>query len=355
VPAVLVLVLLVRPPPAREIAVAAALFVALVTPWCVKEGLTTGNPFFPFLGDRFGLGGYDARHLDLRALRLSTDFAQPRTAATALAYLASLVAGRNPHLSGLVGPLPFALGPLALRRPSRATLLLGSVLAALAWLHFVYMPALRFAAPLLPFTAVAAAVGGVRLARSGRVAATTLALCLGALAVHHLAGFAQACLPRILALRDPRAYEARVFPDQVALREVVSRAEPVVAIPKGAVAWMERPVYVLNWERNGELFFDRVLNYQTPPEAALALLTRRGVRSLVLDVVPPLPTDGTLGHPTVDAWIRDGRARVRPDPRPRPARQGRIWVTVDLLPEPVAAPPAVEPRVPQRRPADRPR
>ena len=121
VPAVLVLVLLGgRPPRAREIAVGAALVVALVTPWCVKEALTTGNPFFPFLGGRFGLGGYDARHLALRAVRLSTDFAQPRTAGTTLAYLASLVAGRNPHLSGLLGPLPFALAPLALRRPSRA-------------------------------------------------------------------------------------------------------------------------------------------------------------------------------------------------------------------------------------------
>ena len=341
VPAVLVLVLLGgRPPRAREIAVGAALVVALVTPWCVKEALTTGNPFFPFLGGRFGLGGYDARHLALRAVRLSTDFAQPRTAGTTLAYLASLVAGRNPHLSGLLGPLPFALAPLALRRPSRATLLLEIVLAALAWLHFVRMPALRFATPLLPFAAVAAAVGGVRLARSGRVAATTLALCLGVLALHHLAGFAQACLPRIAALRDPRAYEGRVFPDQAALRDAVSRAEPVVAIPKGAVAWMERPVYVLNWERNGELFFDRVLQYQTPPEAALALLVRRGVHSLVLDVAPPLPADGTLGHPSVDAWIRDGRARVRPDPQPKPARGGRVWVTVDLLREPVAAPPS---------------
>ncbi len=340
VPAVLVLVLLGgRLPRPREIAVAAALIVALVTPWCVKAGLTTGNPFFPLLGDCFGLGGYDARHLALRAFRLSTDFAGPRTASGTLAYLASLVAGRNPHLSGLLGPLPFALAPLALCRPSRATLLLLIVLGALACLQFVGMPALRFAIPLLPFAAVAAAVGGVRLACSGRVAATTLALCLCALAIHHLAGFAQACLPRIAALRDPHAYEARVFPDQAALRDVVSRAEPVVAIPKGAVAWMEKPVYVLHWERNGELFFDRVLQYQTPPEEALALLARRGVRSLVLDVAPPLPADGTLGHPSVDTWIRDGRARVRPDPRPKPARRGRVWVTVDLLGEPAAAPP----------------
>ena len=335
VPAVLLLVLLGgRRPGAREIAVGTALVVALVAPWCVKAALTTGNPFFPFLGDHFGLGGYDARHLALRAYRLSTDFAGPRTGGSALAYLASLVAGRNPHLSGLLGPLPFALGLLALHRPPRATLLLVIVLGALAWLQFVSMPALRFATPLLPFVAVAAAVGGARLARSGPVAATTLALCLGVLALHHLAGFAQACLPRIAALAGPRAYEARVFPDQAALRDLVSRAGPVVAIPGGAVAWMEKPVYVLDWERNGELFFDRVLEYQTPPEEARALLARRGVRSLVLDVAPPLPEDGRLGHPTVDAWIRDGRARVRPDPRPKPARRGRVWVTVDLLGEP---------------------
>jgi hypothetical protein len=57
------------------------------------------------------------------------------------------------------------------------------------------------------------------------------------------------------------------------------------------------------------------------------------VRALVLDVRPPLPADGTLGHPTVDAWIRAGRARLRVDAAPLRARGGRLWVLVELTPD----------------------
>ena len=118
-----------------------------MTPWCVKAGLTTGNPFFPFLGARFGLGGYDARHLALRAFRLSTDFALPRTPRGYLAYLVSLAAGHNPHGSRLARP---AAVRCSLR--SRSSVLARQSAAArragaLALLQFVYMPALRFATP----------------------------------------------------------------------------------------------------------------------------------------------------------------------------------------------------------------
>ena len=339
VPAVMALVLLAgRPPSVRQLAGASALVLALVTPWCVKAGFTTGNPFFPFLGARFGLGGYDARHLALRAFRLSTDFALPRTPRGYLAYLVSLAAGHNPHGSRLLGPLPFVLAPLAIHRLSRASSLLLGVLTALALLQFVYMPALRFATPVLPFVAIAAAVGGARLARSGRIAQVVLTIGLGALTLQQAIGLGHACLPRIAALRDPHGYERRVFPDQDALRQAVAGAEPVVAIPKGAVAWMGKPVYVLHWERNGELFFDRLLNYQTPPGEARALLARRGVHSLVLDVALPLPADGTIGQRSVDAWIRAGRARLRDEPHVLKARDGRVWVTIDLQDEPAASP-----------------
>ncbi len=341
-PAALMLVLLGgRRPAPRALAGAGALTALVAAPWFAKAAVTAGNPLFPLFGRWLGAGPTTPELIELRRFRLTTDFPADRDLAGFARYLASVTFGRNPHVSGLIGPLPLALGPFAWRRPGRATLVLAAVVAALAVLQFATAPALRFGAPLLPFLAIAAAVGGARVARSGAVPRAVLAAALALLAVHHAASLLGADLPRVAALRDPAAYERAVFPDQAALREVVARAEPVVAIPGGAVAWMDRPVYNLLWERNGELFFDalrwnregeRRRVARTPPDAALALLRERGVRSLVLPVQPPLPGDGTVRHPTVDAWIRSGRARLRADPAPPAARAGRVWVLVDLLP-----------------------
>ncbi len=334
-PAILALVLLGgRPPTRRQLVSASALLLALVTPWCIKVGLTTGNPFFPFLGESFGLGGYDARHLTLRSYRLSTDFLVPRTPRGYLAYLASLAVGHNSHGSRLLGPLPFLLAPFAIQRFSRATSVLLGVLVTLALLQFVYMPALRFALPILPFVAIATAVGGARLAHSHRLVQGLLTCGLAGIALMQTVALGQAYLPRIAALRNPHAYERREFPDQVALREAVARAEPVVAIPKGAVAWMPKPVYVLHWERNGELFMDKILPLKTPPGVARALLAKRGVHSLVLDLALPLQPDGLTGNVTVDAWIRAGQARVRNQPHTLHADARHVWVTIDLIDPP---------------------
>lgn len=343
-----------RRPAWRPLAGCAAVIAALVVPWFAKLAATAGNPCFPFLGEWFGYGPTSAELLSLRRFRLSTDLwverevagfvrrlPVERDIAGFLRYLASIHFGRNPHLSGLIGPLPLALAPLAVHRPSRRTAVLAGTLAVLFVLQFVYMPALRFGTPLLPFAAVAAAVGGARLARSGSVAKTLLGLALALLATYHGAAMGARLLPRVAALRDPRAYERGIFPDQVALREVVSDAEPVVAIPMGAVFWMPKPVYNLLWERNGELFFTpKTLHWErdgepfstpsTPPREALALLRRRGVRSLAIDVAPPHPGDGRVGHPIVDAWLREGLATLRADDDPPSARGDRVWVLVEL-------------------------
>lgn len=158
-----------------------------------------------------------------------------------------------------------------------------------------------------------------------------MALLVG-VALYSLAGFASLIPPRVGSLRDPLAYEAQQFPDQDGLRRLVARANGKVAIPKGAVHWLSQPAYVLHWERNGEIFFDRLLHHHTPPDRVLAVLEGHGVTAVALDVERPLPADGGVGHPTVDAWIRAGRARRRPDPDPPRARQERIWVLIDLLP-----------------------
>jgi len=339
-PAVAVLVALGgRPVALRQALASAALVVALVAPWLVKSALTTGNPFFPFFAVWLGAGATTPDHLSLRTFRLSTDFPTTDSVGRFPRYLLSLGFGRNPHLSGLAGALPLALGPLAWHRLSRASAVLVATLLVLFVLQVRFMPALRFGAPLLPFAAVAAAVGGARLARSGDLARWTLALVIAVLLLHHSAVLVLRYGPRIPALRDPASYEAAVFPDQAALREVVRRAEPVVAIRGGAVAWMPKPVYVLDWERNGEIFFDRVAGRQTPPDELLALLQTRGVRSLVLDAPPSWRRDGSIGNPAVDAWLRTGEAAVRADPQPLPAREGKIWVLIDLRDRGAAVPP----------------
>ena len=328
-----------RRPATAALARCASWTALLAAPWIVKATLTTGNPFFPFLCEWFGYGPTRPETLAAKRGDVYHYVRVDRTPQGLLWYLTSIPFGRAYHIGGLLGPLPLALAPFAALRPSRPTGALLLTLLVLFALQFAAMPALRFGAPLWPFVAVAAAVGGARLAHSGPAAAATLG---GVLVT--LAGLAPFCafsvdgapaaldlVRRVAALRDPAAHERALFPDQDALREVVARGEGVVAIPKGAVSWMPQPVYNLHWSRNGELFFDPPPGHaRTPPDVARAILDARGVRSVALDVTTPLPRDGTLRHPTVDAWIRAGRASLRPDPAPPAARRNRVWVLVDL-------------------------
>jgi len=319
-----------RAPAARQLLAPTALLALICAPWGVKAWLGTGNPFFPLATGWLGSGPFSEGHLSLRRYRLSTDFRSGAGPGRPLHYLASLAFGSNPHLSGLLGPLPFALLPAAIHRLARPTAALTGVALALFALQLTFMPALRFAAPLLPWLAIASAVGGSRLARSSRFAARSLTAVIALLALHHTAALAASYLPRLASLRAPAVYAERVFPDQVALAAIVERGRGVVAIPRGAVLWMPRPVYLLNWERNGELFFDAVRGQRTPPAAALSLLHRRGVESLVLDLPRARSRGPRTGHPTVDAWIASGDAAIRSDVRPLPARGERVWVLIEL-------------------------
>ena len=322
-PAVLALALVGgRPPSLSLLASRGALCLAAVVPWLVKTALTAGSPFFPV----FGAEPAAARYLEFRGMRAAANYPVARDPLGFFTWLASLTFGRNVHVSGLVGPLPLALGPLAFGGLSRATWALIAVGALLLVPWFVFLPAARFGTPLWPWLAIAAAVGGWRLAASGRLARGVLGAALVLVALHQGAVAAVALLPRIAALRTPGAYEQTRFPDQAALRRLVADAPPVVGIPMGAVSWMSQPVYNLLWERNGELYFDE----RTPPDQALALLRERGVRSLVLDVAPPHPEDGRTGHPLVDAWIAERKATLARDAPLLPARKERRWVTVLL-------------------------
>lgn len=306
----------------------AGIVALLLLPWLGKQAITTGNPFFPFFGEWLGTGAIDPEHLALRRFRLSTDFSS--TGPFALPhYLASLTFGRNPHVSGLLGALPLALLPAAIRRTDRAGTALLATLGVLFALQFLFMPALRFGVALFPFVAIACAVGGVRVMRAGRGPVALLTGTLALLLLHHTAAAAALHLPRIVALRSPEAHKARIFPDQIALAAVVAEGRGVVAIPKGAVSWMPRPVYLTYWERNGELFFEPVLGRVTPPDEAFALLASRGVGSVVVEAREKTLAAGRL-HPTVDRWIAAGQAFVRSDVSPRRGRGDRIYVLVDL-------------------------
>jgi len=316
-----------RRPPLREWLRCGAITAVWVAPWFVKSSLTTGNPLFPMLCSWFGYGPTTAELLLSKTMEVRHYVRVDPGLGGFAWYLASITFGRAYHIGGVVGPLLLALAPLAFRRPSRPTLVLIVVIAAFVPLQFSFMPALRFATPLLPFYALAAAVGGHRLAQSGVAARALLTGGLLAIALLQLWWMWRIDAPRLAALRDPNGFERSVFPDQVNLRAMVAAAEPVVAIPKGAVSWMPKPVYNLHWSRNGELFFDQ----RTRPSDALALLSTRGVRSLVLDVRPEDRAAGRTGNPLVDAWLRQGLARLALDAEPLSAARGRVWVRVDLL------------------------
>lgn len=326
-PAVLALVLCGgRRPAASRWGVCVAVSAGLMLPWFAKTAVTAGNPLFPLLGDWLGYGPTDAAFLASRRQALALDFPVARDLRGLASYLGAITFSREAFVGGMLGPLPLALGLLAWRRPSPPTLALGLVLAVLLVLQFVYAPALRFGLAILAFGAVAAAVGGQRLASSGGVGRCTVVLVSAGLVGFHLTTAVGAYAPRWRALVAPAPYERAVWPTQHALRRAVARAEPVVGIRMGAVSWMDRPVYSLHWERNGELFFDR----RTSPEAARAVLDRRGVRSLVWPVATPLPDGPSVRHPIIDAWLREGRARIRQSDENFAAGSGRVWVTVDL-------------------------
>jgi len=305
----------------------AALLVGVAAPWFLKTALTSGNPFFPLLGGWLGTGAAEPRYFELRAFRGAANYPVARDPAGFLQYLVSLTFGRNVHVSGLLGPLPLALAPLAVAKLSRATWALLGVCAALLVPLFVTLPAARFGTPLWPWVAVAAAVGGHRLAASGGFARRVLAAVLLLVAAQQTLLATRVLVPRVLALRAPRAYERERFPEQDALRRMVAQAEPVVGIPMGAVSWMTQPVYNLLWERNGELYFMK----GTSPEVARARLVERDVRSLVIDAEAELLARGRTGHAIVDAWLDGGVAALAPEIEPLPARAGRQWVLVRFV------------------------
>ena len=139
VPAVLTLLVIGgRPPDQRRLAVLAAVAGGVMLPWFVKSAIATGNPFFPILGDVFGLGASDAAHVAIRGERLALDL--PPEFRSLPAYLRELAFGDHPYLGGLLGPLPLAFAPLALGRMDRATAALTAVWIGLFALQFLFAP-----------------------------------------------------------------------------------------------------------------------------------------------------------------------------------------------------------------------
>ena len=155
--------------------------------------------------------------------------------------------------------------------------------------------------------------------------AIALALICAGVAVFQAASAIGAYAPRLAALRAPRPYERAVWPAEESLREMVAQAQPVVAIPMGAVLWMPKPVYLLIAERNGEIFVGR-----DSARHLLEVLERRSVRSLIVSVSSTAPP-GRLGHRVFDRWIRRGWLRRRTDVEPLPSWPGKVWVLLDVV------------------------
>jgi hypothetical protein len=209
----------------------------------------------------------------------------------------------------------------------RALAALTAVWVGLFALQFAFAPSLRFGTPLLPFVALVAANGAEWLARHGRSVAITVGLLCAGVAAFQATSAIGAYGPRLAALRAPGPYERAVWPAEESLREIVASAEPVVAIPMGAVLWMPKPVYLLIGERNGEIFVGR-----DAPRHVFDVFERRGVRSLVVSVKSPIPANGRFEHPVFGAWVRRGWLRPRADVQPLPSFPGKVWVLLDVVP-----------------------
>jgi hypothetical protein len=326
IPAIFVLLLIGgRPPRQRSLLRLVGLVIVLTLPWFVKAGMSTGNPFFPLLGEFFGWGQSDAAHVAIRRQRLALDL--PPELRSLPSYLYHLAFGDHPYLGSLLGPLPLAFAPLALRCMDRTTATLTAVWVGLFALQFTFAPSLRFGTPLLPFVALVAANGAESLARRGRRVGIAVGLLCAGVAAFQAASAVGAYAPRLGALRAPGPYERAVWPAEESLRKMVARAEPVVAIPMGAVLWMPKPVYLLIGERNGEIFVGR-----DSPRHVFDVFERRGVRSLVVSVKSPIPADGRLDHPIFGEWIRQGWLQPRDDVQPLPAFPGKVWVLLNVVP-----------------------
>jgi len=325
IPAIFVLLLFGgRPPRKRSLFHLVGLVIVLTLPWFVKAALSTGNPLFPLLGEVFGWGPSDAAHVAIRTERLALDL--PPELRSLGSYLYHLAFGDHPYLGGLLGPLPLAFAPLALRRMDRATAALTVVWLGLFALQFIFAPSLRFGIPLLPFVALVAATGADSLARRRRSLGIAVGLLCATASIFQAASAVGAYAPRLGAVRAPGPYERAVWPAEESLRKIVARGAPVVAIPMGAVLWMPKPVYLLIGERNGEIF-----DVSDPPRHIFDVFERRGVSSLVVSVELPLPADGGLRHATYDEAIRRGWLRPRPDVQPLPAFPGRVWVLLEVV------------------------
>ena len=260
----------------------AALAAALVAPWLVKRRSPLGNPFFPFLGDWLGTGYASARSPGAAALPALAP-TSPRAARSSASrtYLVSLHFGGNPHGAGLLGPLPLALLPCGDRTPEPSD-------RAARRLRVRCCSDSSSCSCRRCASRAAAAVpgdrrGGRRRAARRARARRTSRRCAAVLALLGVASTAVGARPRLPAPRRRAARpatrtSARVSRIRIALAKLVARGRGVVAIPTGrrrvdAASGLPAP---LGAQRRALL--RPVRGRRTPPDVALALLRRRGVR-----------------------------------------------------------------------------
>ena len=250
--------------------------------------------------------------------------------------------GSNPHVSGLIGPLPLALAPFALRRLSRPTARVGGH-AGCAVRSAVRHPCRRCASARRCCRSWRSpprwAVTPSGVARGPRRAASWVWPSL-LLALHHGAALAARYGPRLAALRHPAAYERRMFPDQIALREVVSRgrARGRDSDGRGALDAQARVRAAVGAQRRallpGSAREARRRGIRRAEDAAGpgARPARAARRSLAgpRRATAPSPTTGAWGTPS---WMRGcargaprcGPIRIRREPAAIAAGCSWIW------------------------------
>ncbi len=174
VPAGLVTLVVVWRRGPRRVAAAVGLliagFLAVVTPWLIRNAIWTGNPVFPMAGDVLGLGHWTAE----QAARWNAAHGPGGSLAHRLTELWSQMLAHHQFGYVLI-PLGIAGGVGALTRPrlrpSAAMLLLALAVQLAFWLIFTHLQS-RFLLPaLLPVT-VLAVLGAAAVGRPqpGRIA-----------------------------------------------------------------------------------------------------------------------------------------------------------------------------------------
>jgi hypothetical protein len=164
---VLVLVLHRKTLSSRQLAVGILIALGVFLPWLIRQGINTGNPFYPVFERYFDGANWDMVQQDrLIAWQRSMGMGRDLTGYLGLPFNAS-ARGRPGlnyvHFDGTISPVFLLLFPIVFVKRHRETLVLALLAAGLAVFWAFTSQQLRF---LLPALALLAAVGAAALSNA---------------------------------------------------------------------------------------------------------------------------------------------------------------------------------------------